>query len=251
MGTLWTTTRRGTDRPCWDGRMPRLIDTDLRTRDMVTGVDRVLAAHGIPGLTMRLIARESGLSTGSLMHHFEIRERILWIACQRTGRAMIDDRGVGLTVDRPRRVPPGRRGDAVVDSCLGGVVRPRTEQESRRRYCRRPAVGRTPGARTTPRGLAGRAGAGLGRGGAGRAPGRGVGARLPDVVRPRPRPLSDVVCRGARSLRVTHLSSRWRCSGGRRCARRDPTSSRVIAAATGERTENHDGMPKGSGRSRR
>ncbi len=69
--------------------MPRLIDTDLRTADMVTGVNRVLAMHGIPGLTMRLIARESGISTGSLMHHFETRERILRIAAHRTGRALI------------------------------------------------------------------------------------------------------------------------------------------------------------------
>ena len=51
--------------------MPRSIDRDLRTADMVMGVNRVLASHGIPGLTMRMIARESGISTGSLMHHFE------------------------------------------------------------------------------------------------------------------------------------------------------------------------------------
>ncbi len=69
--------------------MPRLIDTDLRTTDMVTGVNRVLAAHGIPGLTMRTIARESGISTGSLIHHFESRERILRIAAHRTGRALV------------------------------------------------------------------------------------------------------------------------------------------------------------------
>ena len=69
--------------------MPRLIDTDLRTAEMVTGVNHVLVSHGIPGLTMRLIARESGISTGSLMHHFETRERILRIAAHRTGRALI------------------------------------------------------------------------------------------------------------------------------------------------------------------
>lgn len=71
--------------------MPRWIDTDLRTTDMVTGVNRVLAAHGIPGLTMRMIARQSGISTGSLIHHFESRERILRIAAHRTGRALISN----------------------------------------------------------------------------------------------------------------------------------------------------------------
>ena len=69
--------------------MPRLIDRDLRTADLVVGVNRVLATHGIPGLTMRMIARESGISTGSLMHHFETRERILRIAAHRTGRTLI------------------------------------------------------------------------------------------------------------------------------------------------------------------
>jgi AcrR family transcriptional regulator len=69
--------------------MPRFIDTDLRTTEMVIGVNRVLVAHGIPGLTMRMIARESGISTGSLFHHFESRERILRIAAHRTGRTLI------------------------------------------------------------------------------------------------------------------------------------------------------------------
>jgi AcrR family transcriptional regulator len=69
--------------------VPRLIDTDLRTADMVTGVNRVLVALGIPGLTLRRIARESGISTGSLLQHFESRERILRIAAHRTGRALV------------------------------------------------------------------------------------------------------------------------------------------------------------------
>ena len=57
--------------------MPRLIDTDLRTADMVTGVNRVLVSQGIPGSDDAMIARESGISTGSLLHHFETREQML------------------------------------------------------------------------------------------------------------------------------------------------------------------------------
>ena len=86
--------------------MPRLIDTDLRTADMVTGVNRVLVAHGIPGLTLRKIAHESGISTGSLLQHFDSRERILRIAAHRTGLALVateesDSLWVGLDAFLP------------------------------------------------------------------------------------------------------------------------------------------------------
>ena len=87
--------------------MPGLIDTDLRTADMVTGVNRVLVSQGIPGLTMRSIARQSGISTGSLLHHFETRERMLGIAAHRTGRVLVRRGGVRLPVGRHRCVPSG------------------------------------------------------------------------------------------------------------------------------------------------
>jgi AcrR family transcriptional regulator len=82
--------------------MPRLIDSDLRTSDMVIGVNRVLVSRGIPGLTVRLIARESGISTGSLMTHFESRERMLRLAAHRTGRTLVsaeESDGLWLGVD--------------------------------------------------------------------------------------------------------------------------------------------------------
>jgi AcrR family transcriptional regulator len=69
--------------------MPRHIDTDRRTSEMVAAVTCVLGADGIPGLTMRRIAQQSGISTGSLLHHFGSRERMLRIAAHRTGRALV------------------------------------------------------------------------------------------------------------------------------------------------------------------
>jgi AcrR family transcriptional regulator len=69
--------------------MPRLIDTDHRTEDLVFGVDRLLTRSGILGLTMRAIAAETGISTGSLLHHFESRQRILAVAANRTGRQLL------------------------------------------------------------------------------------------------------------------------------------------------------------------
>jgi AcrR family transcriptional regulator len=69
--------------------MPRLIDTDVRTAEMVAGVIWVLVTDGIPGLTMRKIAHQSGISTGSLIHHFGDRERMLGIAAHRTGLTLV------------------------------------------------------------------------------------------------------------------------------------------------------------------
>ena len=38
---------------------------------------------------LRAIAGESGISTGSLLHHFGSRERVLTVAAGRTGRALV------------------------------------------------------------------------------------------------------------------------------------------------------------------
>ena len=56
---------------------------------MVSAIIAILATQGIPGLTLRGIARESRISTGSLLHHFESRERILCVAAHQTGRALL------------------------------------------------------------------------------------------------------------------------------------------------------------------
>jgi AcrR family transcriptional regulator len=56
---------------------------------MVHAVNRILVTQGIFGLTLRSIARESRISTGSLLHHFECRERVLHVAAHRTGLAML------------------------------------------------------------------------------------------------------------------------------------------------------------------
>lgn len=69
--------------------MPRLIDSDRRTSEMVTGVVRVLVTDGIPGLTMRRIGEQCGTSPSALLHHFGTREHMLRVAAHRTGRTLI------------------------------------------------------------------------------------------------------------------------------------------------------------------
>jgi AcrR family transcriptional regulator len=69
--------------------VPRLIDTGSRTDAMVGGVNRVLVTRGVFGLTLRAIAEESRISSGSLLHHFGSRERVLIVAAGRTGRWLV------------------------------------------------------------------------------------------------------------------------------------------------------------------
>ncbi len=76
--------------------MPRLIDTRTRTGTMVFAINRILVTQGVFGLTLRSIARESRISTGSLLHHFDRRERILAVAAHQTGAALLDEISSGL-----------------------------------------------------------------------------------------------------------------------------------------------------------
>jgi AcrR family transcriptional regulator len=71
--------------------MPRMIDTSSRTGALVLAINSVLVTHGVFGLTLRTIARESGISTGSMLHHFDRRERMLSVAAHRTGLAVLAD----------------------------------------------------------------------------------------------------------------------------------------------------------------
>ena len=56
---------------------------------MVQGVNRVLVDRGVFGLTLRAIAAESGISSGSLLHHYGSREHLLRVAAHRTGRRLV------------------------------------------------------------------------------------------------------------------------------------------------------------------
>lgn len=50
--------------------MPRLIDADLRRRDLADAVWRVVRRSGLEGASVRAVAAEGGLSMGSLRHYF-------------------------------------------------------------------------------------------------------------------------------------------------------------------------------------
>ena len=70
--------------------MPRLIDPEGRTATLVAAINYVLARDGVAGLSLRAIARESRVSTSSMLHHFDSRDRLLRIAARMTGEARLD-----------------------------------------------------------------------------------------------------------------------------------------------------------------
>jgi AcrR family transcriptional regulator len=75
--------------------VPRLIDPYTRTGAMVLAINSILVTEGVFGLTLRTIAREGGISTGSLLHHFGHRERVLGVAAYETGCALLGEIGWG------------------------------------------------------------------------------------------------------------------------------------------------------------
>jgi AcrR family transcriptional regulator len=100
--------------------MPKIVDHEERRQEFAAAALRVAIKHGVDGLTIRAVARESGASTGALAHYFKTKDDLL-VAVQRLageasvariqscferfeGRALIEE--VVLTVlplDEPRR----------------------------------------------------------------------------------------------------------------------------------------------------
>ena len=71
--------------------MPRLIETNSRTDAVVAAMNDLLASDGVTALSVRSIARASGVSPSSLLHHYGSRERIVRLAALRTGKARVRD----------------------------------------------------------------------------------------------------------------------------------------------------------------
>jgi AcrR family transcriptional regulator len=69
--------------------MPRLIDTQSRTGAVAEAINRVLSRDGASGLSLRTVARESRVSTSSLLHQYGSREHLLRVTAGWTGRARI------------------------------------------------------------------------------------------------------------------------------------------------------------------
>ena len=57
--------------------MPKIVDHDVQRVRFAEAAMRLIARHGIEGVTMRAVAAEAGLSYGSLFHYFESKDELL------------------------------------------------------------------------------------------------------------------------------------------------------------------------------
>lgn len=57
--------------------MPKIVDHDVQRVTFAEAAMRLIARHGIEGVTMRAVAAEAGLSYGSLFHYFESKDDLL------------------------------------------------------------------------------------------------------------------------------------------------------------------------------
>lgn len=83
--------------------MPRVVDPVARRNDLAEAVWRVIRREGLEGASVRAVAREAGLSMGSLRHYFGTQSELL-IFAMRMVMDRIGRRVGGLPIpDDPRR----------------------------------------------------------------------------------------------------------------------------------------------------
>jgi AcrR family transcriptional regulator len=99
--------------------MPKVVDADERRQTLAAAAARVIARSGVSGATMREVASEAGLTTGSLTHYFTDKRELLLFTLQ----ASLEQRRRG----RPR--PEDASGAALLRTMLEGVLP--TDESSR------------------------------------------------------------------------------------------------------------------------
>lgn len=60
--------------------MPRVVDREQRRRDLGDAVWRVIVRDGVNGASVRAVAREAGVSPGSLRHYFATQAELIAFA---------------------------------------------------------------------------------------------------------------------------------------------------------------------------
>jgi AcrR family transcriptional regulator len=68
--------------------MPRLIDQEGRRREIAEATWRLIRRSGLDGVSVRTLAREAGLSTGSLRHVFPTQAELLTFAMETLGERL-------------------------------------------------------------------------------------------------------------------------------------------------------------------
>jgi DNA-binding transcriptional regulator YbjK len=70
---------------CYKVSMPKLVDPDQRRSELAQAVWTVIRRDGLQRASVRNVAREAGLSMGSLRHYFASQSELLCFAMQLVG----------------------------------------------------------------------------------------------------------------------------------------------------------------------
>jgi AcrR family transcriptional regulator len=92
--------------------MPKVVDVDERRQTLAAAAARVIARSGVSGATMREVAAEAGLTTGSLTHYFTDKRELLLFTLQ----ASLEQRRRG------RPTPQEASGATLLRIVLEGVL---------------------------------------------------------------------------------------------------------------------------------
>lgn len=72
----------------YDGRVPRVADSDQRRVQIARAFQRLLAAEGVAGVSFSRVAAEAGISVGLIQHYFAGKDELLHFAYDDAVRRM-------------------------------------------------------------------------------------------------------------------------------------------------------------------
>ena len=91
--------------------VPKLVDHDVRRREIAQAVWAVIAERGIEGVTLRSVASEAGVSVGRIQHYHASREELVRDSCRELLKAatqQFEAADDATPVERLRRLVLGR-----------------------------------------------------------------------------------------------------------------------------------------------
>lgn len=113
-------------RLCYERRIPSRLDHDERRTELAEAVWRLIRREGVRGASVRAVAREAGLSMGSVRYFFSTQDELLQFAM----RAIITRAAARMqsrAADRDALVSKGDAGEAAAQvlSRLGPIAEDR------------------------------------------------------------------------------------------------------------------------------
>jgi AcrR family transcriptional regulator len=94
--------------------MPKVVDHELRQRELAQAALRVIGRAGLEATTTRAVAEESGWSTGVLKHYFDDKDHLLREALRELER---------MNLERFEQAGRASSGRAAVGAALAGILR--------------------------------------------------------------------------------------------------------------------------------